>query len=163
MHEHRTSTASVGTIRIAVITSTYHHDITSALRSGAVDAFAAGDGCPDDLLHVNAPGAWELAVLTAAALDRVDVDAVVALGCVIAGETTHDTWINTGLATALAGLSTRTGKPVGLGVLTCSTHAQAAARAGGDHGNKGHDAMSATIDAVHAIRQLTIGAPPHDP
>jgi 6,7-dimethyl-8-ribityllumazine synthase len=145
-------------MRIAVVTSVYHDDITSALRTGATEAFMAAGGCTDNLLHIAAPGAWELAVLGAAAIERSDIDAVVALGCVITGETTHDTWINTGLATSLAELSTRTLKPVALGLLTCNTHEQAVARAGGKRGNKGFDAMCATIETVHTIKQLTHGA-----
>jgi 6,7-dimethyl-8-ribityllumazine synthase len=159
MREHQTNTASAHSMRIAVITSIYHDTITTPLRLGAIEAFDAAGGRHDDLIHVESPGAWELAVIAAVALARDDIDAVVALGCVITGETMHDTWINTGLATALAGLSTRTGKPVAFGVLTCATRAQALARAGGDHGNKGHDAMCATIEAVHAIGQLSTRTP----
>ncbi len=146
-------------MRIAVVTSIYHDVVTTPLRQGAIEAFDAAGGRLDNLIHIESPGAWELAVIAAAALARADIDAVVALGCVITGETTHDTWINTGLATALAGLSTRTGKPVALGVLTCATLAQALARAGGDHGNKGYEAMSATIEAIGAIEQLSRGTP----
>lgn len=153
MHEQSTSNASALGLGIAVVTSAWHDSITSALRQGAQAAFEQASGDPDMLVHLRAPGAWELPVLAAAVLKRPDIDGVVALGCVIKGETTHDAWINTGVAGALADLALKSGKPVGLGVLTCDTMAQAQVRAGGDKGNKGFDAMQAVIDTIRSLEQ----------
>ena len=149
-------------LRIGLVCSTYHRDITERMRQAAVKAFLDAAGRPDDLLQIDAPGAWELLPLAATLANRDDIDAVVALGCVIAGETSHDQWINTGLATGLAHASVTSGKAVALGVLTCSTMEQAIARSGGNDGpgdkghmgNKGHDAMRAAIETTCTLHDL---------
>ena len=143
-------------MRIAVVTSRYYQEITSALRAGAIDAFTGCGGDPDRLRHIESPGTWELPVLCSALLRTpADFDAVIAIGCVIAGETSHDRYINSGVSNALARLSIETSTPVAFGVLTCSSMEQALARAGGHVGNKGRESMLAAIEAAHTIRSLT--------
>ncbi len=109
------------------------------------------------MMVTSVPGTWELPVTIAAMLRNLDPvpDAFVALGCVIKGETSHDRWINDAVCNALATLSVEVRVPIALGVLTCDTMAQAAARAGGEHGNKGHDAMKAAIDQAILLRDLS--------
>jgi len=147
---------------IAIVTSRYHQDITSALREGAVEAFLESGGSMDRLEHVESPGTWELPVLCSALLRRdEDVpDAVIALGCVIAGETTHDQHINHGVSSALSTLAVDTGRPVAFGVITCSSMEQALARAGGPVGNKGREAMLAAIETVKTIGNTRSTATP---
>ncbi len=139
---------------IAIVTSRYHEDITTALRDGAVEAFIEAGGDSNRLVHIEAPGTWELPVLCRALLQRGAgaPDAVIALGCVVAGETSHDRYINHGVSSALSTLAIETGCPVAFGVITCSTMDQARARAGGDRGNKGREAMHAAIETVNLIR-----------
>ena len=142
-------------LRIAVVTSRYYEKVTAALRTGATEAFTECGGDPERLLHLESPGTWELPVLCSALLRTPDsFDAVVAIGCVIAGETSHDRYINSGVSDALARLAVRTATPVAFGVLTCSSMEQALARAGGDVGNKGRESMLAAIDAAATIRSL---------
>lgn len=98
-------------------------------------------------------------MITAAVLDDGAVDAVVALGCVITGETTHDQHIAHAVSDALMRLSVSFGTPVAFGVLTCQSIEQARQRAGGSRGNKGAEAMMAAIDAastIHAIREASL-------
>ena len=145
-------------LQIAIVASSWYEEIIQSLVRGARDAFheASGDG-GGRLTVINCPGTWEipLAVMTAwETLDPVP-DAFVALGCVIKGETSHDRWINAAVCTTLADLSVRMGLPVALGVLTCDTMAQAKARAGGDRGNKGSDAMKAAMEQVMVLRTLS--------
>jgi 6,7-dimethyl-8-ribityllumazine synthase len=157
MHEPQTNTLRADGLRIGLVCSTWHRDITDRMRRAAVEAFLDAGGHEDDLLQVDAPGAWELLPLAAALAARDDIDAVVTIGCVIAGETTHDQWINTGLATGLAHVSVRSKKAIALGVLTCSTMEQALARSGSatsDKGNKGHDAMRAAIETTCTLKIL---------
>ncbi len=141
-------------VRVAVVVSMYHREITSALEDGARRAFAAAGGQPADLLVVEAPGAFELPVIAAACASRADCAAVVALGCVIAGETRHDRYINSAVTHALAQLSVTVRKPVGYGLLTVDSLKQARARAGGLQGNKGEDAMHAVLLAVNALTRM---------
>ena len=84
---------------------------------------------------------------------RGDVDAVVALGCVLTGETSHDRYISDAVAHGLMQVALRHSMPVTFGVLTCVTIEQARARAGGSKGNKGGEAMDAAVDAALAIRR----------
>ena len=141
-------------LRICVITSAYHASITDCMRDAAVEAFQEAGGQDDDLAHITAPAAWELGVLAGECAHRDDIDAVVTLGCVITGETTHDRWINQGLSTALAALAVSSRTPVGFGVLTCASMEQAQARAGGSQGNKGRDTMFAVIAAARQLQTI---------
>jgi len=141
-------------LRIAIVTSTYHGDLTSALERGAVKAFEQAGGEPSKLRIVKAPGAFELVAISRAAAARSDIDAVVALGCVLTGETSHDRHICEAVAHGLALISIEFGKPAAFGLLTCQTLAQAQARAGGAKGNKGEEAMRAAIGAAQTIKEL---------
>jgi 6,7-dimethyl-8-ribityllumazine synthase len=146
----RVSAAFAG--RIAIVVSRYHEAITERLAEGATRAFVAAGGKADRLLRGDAPGAFELPVIAAAFARRDDVSAVVCLGLILTGETTHDRHLADAVAHALQDLALETGKPVAFGVLTCQTLAQAEARAGGEKGNKGEEAMLSALAAIEAIR-----------
>ncbi len=141
-------------LRIGLVVSRYHDAVTGAMRDGAERAFIEAGGSTDDLLMVEAPGAFELPALAAAVAETGRVDAVVTLGCIITGETTHDRYIAHAVADGLTRLSIERVLPVALGVLTCQTIEQAEARAGGDQGNKGAEAMAAAIASARQIRAL---------
>jgi len=141
-------------LRIGIVVSRYHGEITSALARGARDAFRASGGSEADLFQIDAPGAFELPVIAAAFAHDGDVDAVVALGCVVTGETRHDDYLCRAVADGLMRISVETGIPVGFGLLTVATIEQARARAGGAHGNKGEEAMLAALSAVLSVRAL---------
>ncbi len=149
-------------LRIAVVTSSYHDDITEPLLQGARSTFLDAGGRAEHLICTSCPGAWELPVAIAAMCDHTHppLDALVALGCVIRGDTTHDHWINQSVCSTLCEFSVRHVTPVALGLLTCETMQQARDRAGGDHGNKGAEAMSAAILQALAIRQVRATAAP---
>ncbi len=139
---------------VVLVVSGYHADISGTLAAGARRAFEVAGGRPERLEQITAPGAFELPVIAAAAAQRADVDAVVAIGCVLTGETSHDRYISDAVAHGLMRVGLDSGKPVCFGVLTCATIEQARARAGGAKGNKGEEAMGAALRAVAAIRVL---------
>ena len=141
-------------LRVAVVVSQYHDQITDALREAAVGCFTTAGGAADDLTLVESPGAFELIAIGKALAERGDVDAIVALGCIITGETTHDQYIAHAVATGISNIITATGVPIAFGVLTCQSLEQARARAGGRVGNKGEEAMVAAIAAANAIRAI---------
>jgi 6,7-dimethyl-8-ribityllumazine synthase len=145
-------------LRVALIVSRYNPRVTDPMREGALRAFAEAGGEAANLTTVAAPGAFELAAIAGAAVRSGRYDAAVCLGCVLKGETRHDEVIADALAVALATLSAETGRPASFGVLTVDSHEQAMARAAGDRGNKGAEAMNAAIDAAASIRELTEGA-----
>ncbi len=144
--EHRTPT-------IAVIVSRYHASVTDRLLTGAIEAYQSRyDG---DVAVIDAPGAFELPVLCAAACRSGLYDAVVCLGCVIRGETPHNEHIARAVSDTLCRMSSELVVPIAFGVLTCDTLEQALARAGGDCGNKGREAMGAALDCLASL--ATIG------
>ncbi len=145
--------------RVAIVTSRYHHAITSRLEEGAVEAFIGAGGAEADLVRCSSPGAFELVAIAAALAARSDLDGVVALGCIVAGETRHDRYLAAAVAQSLADLSARHAKPVAFGVLTVNELKQARDRAGGKVGNKGREAMEATLLAAETIAAMAKAAP----
>jgi 6,7-dimethyl-8-ribityllumazine synthase len=155
-------------LRIGVVVSRYHREITDGLLNGAIEAFRQAGGDERDLTVVCAPGAWELpAICRAMAINRDSAqggpDAVVALGCVLTGETTHDQHIAQGVVQGLMAITCQTGMPIALGVLTCQSVEQAIARAmfplsSASGSNKGVEAMRAAIWAANVVRNLELAA-----
>lgn len=154
---HRAPTRSpndASGLRIAIVVSSYHADVTGALREGAAAALRMRGGTV--AVDESAPGAFELPMVAQAVAARGDIDAVVALGCVLTGETSHDRYISDAVAHGLMQVALRHGVPVTFGVLTCVTIEQARARAGGAKGNKGGEAMDAAIDAALSMRRHAV-------
>jgi|SRR5436190_11871421 len=140
--------------RFAVVASRFNESVTQKLVDGALDALVRHGAVADDVDVVWVPGAWELpsAVRRLLATDRYD--ALVALGAVVRGDTPHFDYVageaSRGLADAGAAFET----PIGFGLLTCDTMAQAEARAGGEHGNKGWDAALAALEMADLFDRL---------
>jgi len=154
----RTTSAADG-LRLGIAVSRYHEAITQALRDGAIGAFMQAGGSRDDLIVTETPGAFELTAVCRALARRTDIDGVVAIGCVITGETTHDQFIVNSVVQGVTRLVVQIGKPIGFGVLTCQTIEQARARAGGEKGNKGAEAMTAVLETIHAMREIESAEP----
>lgn len=136
---------------VAIIVSRYNDSITSVLLQGAIDEFARRGGAESDLEVFEAPGAYELPVLSRAAVLTGRFSGAVALGCLIRGETRHDRYIADAVAHGLMEVSVRTGVPVAFGVLTVENPGQARDRAGGKKGNKGAEAMAALLDTLDTL------------
>jgi len=143
-----------GPIRVAVVVARYNAWITDRLREGAVAELARRVPDRGEAVVIPVPGSFELPVAAAVAARSSRFHAVVTLGCIIKGETTHDEVIAHAVAGQISAIGVETGKPVVLGVLTVNTAQQAEARAGGSAGNKGAEAMSAAIDTLAAITAL---------
>ena len=154
MYTEVKTTASAEGLRIGVVVSRYHEKITTALRDAAIEKFLEAGGKEADLKVTSTPGAFELPVIAHALIKAGDLDAVVTIGCVLAGETTHDRYIAHAVAGGLAEITIQTGVPIAFGLLTCQTMAQAKARSGGEVGNKGAEAMAAAIETVNTLRAI---------
>ncbi|TMI78054.1 MAG: 6,7-dimethyl-8-ribityllumazine synthase [Bacillati bacterium ANGP1] len=112
-------------------------------------------GVPEDQVDVAwAPGAYDLPVVAQTLARSGRYDALVCLGCVIRGETTHDRYVALGATTGLMQVSLEAALPVTFGVLTTQTLEQAEARSGGAHGNKGEDAALAAVELANLLRQI---------
>ena len=140
--------------RFAVVASRFNETVTQKLVDGALDALVRHGAAADDVDVVWVPGAWELPAAVRRLLASERYDALVAVGAVIRGDTPHFDYVageaSRGLADAGAAFET----PVGFGVLTCDTMAQAEARAGGVHGNKGWDAALAALEMADLFDRL---------
>jgi len=150
-----------GAPAVAIVVSRYNASVTDRLLDGARHEFDRRfPGADRRPVIIEAPGAFELTALCLAAARHLGVDGVVALGCVIKGETPHDRVLADAVAGGLTGVTLATGVPVAFGVLTTDSPEQALERAGGRHGNKGREAMAAMIDSIASIRGIRAAVPP---
>lgn len=141
-------------LRVALIVSRYNGEITDALAEGAMRALLARGAHAADIETIRVPGAWELPQAAARAVATGRFDAIVALGCVIRGETPHFEYVCMEATLGLGAVARAAGIPVAFGVLTTDDLAQARARAGAGVDNKGHEAAAAVLDMVGVYRQL---------
>jgi 6,7-dimethyl-8-ribityllumazine synthase len=140
--------------RFAIVVSRFHSDITAELESGAVEALLTHGLEPSDLEVIHVPGAWELPVACARVIERGGVDAVVALGCVIRGETPHFEYVAGEAARGLATLQREAKVPIAFGVLTTENVDQARGRAGPGPDNKGWEAALSALEMANLFGGL---------
>lgn len=141
-------------LRIGVAVSRFNHEITERLLHGALSCLAEQGVAGTDIIVLRVPGAWELPLAARWLLDHADADAVVALGCVIRGETPHFEFVAGEAARGLADTALSTGAPIAFGVLTTDTVEQALQRAGGAKGDKGRDAALSALEMANALKEL---------
>jgi len=136
------------------VVSRFNETITQRLLEGALDALVRHGVAFDDVDVFWVPGAWELpaAARRVAASERYDT--LVALGAVIRGDTPHFDYVAGEASRGLSLASADFEIPIAFGVLTCDTMAQAEARAGGEHGNKGWDAALAALEMADLFDQV---------
>ncbi len=141
-------------LRFALVVARFNDLVTTPLLSGAVDCLVRHGVDRDDLHIIRVPGAWELPAAAARVVDEGIVDGVVALGCVIRGDTPHFDVVVGEAAAGLGSLNRKGRIPVGLGLLTTDTLEQALARAGSKAGNKGWEAAEATLEMATLFRDM---------
>jgi 6,7-dimethyl-8-ribityllumazine synthase len=138
----------------AIVVSKYNDSITGKLLDGAVARLREA-GVDDARIHVAwVPGAWEIPIAAQRLAGLPRYAAVLCLGAVIRGETTHDQYINQQVSQSLGRVALETGKPVLFGVLTCNSMEQAINRAGGSVGNKGIECAETALEMVSLLKQL---------
>ncbi|MDP6447461.1 MAG: 6,7-dimethyl-8-ribityllumazine synthase, partial [Pirellulaceae bacterium] len=132
----------------------YNESITGSLLAGALETLATA-GVADDRIDVaRVPGAWELPLPAQVLAASGRYQAVLCLGAVIRGETTHDQHINRQVSLSLGRISLETGVPVSFGLLTCNSLDQAIHRAGGNVGNKGCECAAAALEMAGLMQRL---------
>ena len=140
--------------RCAVVVSRFNETITQRLLEGALDALVRHGVAFDDVDVFWVPGAWELPAVARRVAASERYDALVALGAVIRGDTPHFDYVAGEASRGLSLASADFDIPIAFGVLTCDTMAQAEARAGGEHGNKGWDAALAALEMADLFDQV---------
>ena len=141
------STIPVGT-RVAIVVARYNDHITEKLLSGAVATLTQQGVIDDSIDVVRVPGAWEIPLLARRICRSGNFAAVICLGAVVRGETTHDQHINRQVSHSLGQISLEYDIPVLFGLLTCNTMEQAIHRAGGNVGNKGAECAAAALEMI---------------
>jgi len=151
---HLEGTLDAAGLRIAIVAARFNETIVRQLVDGATGALLRHGARAEDLSVVWVPGAWELPVV----LDRLaasgEVDALVALGCVVRGETTHFDYVAGEGSNGTAAVARTHGIAIGNAVLTTEDWDQAVARAGGKLGNKGAEAALAAVETATLLRSL---------
>lgn len=140
--------------RVGIVVSRFNELITERLLAGARSCLGDHGVAAADIDVVWAPGAWELATAARHLIEKRGVDGVIALGCVIRGDTPHFDFVAGAAATGLNAAAADTGVPIAFGVLTTDTMEHALARAGGKAGNKGWEAALAALEMADLVARL---------
>jgi len=141
-------------LRIAIVVSRFNADITDRLLAGALACLEQHGGARDDVEVVHVPGAWELPPTAARIIGLNRHDAIIALGCVIRGDTPHFDYVCTEASAGLGAVARSASIPVLFGVLTTDDHPQALARARDGKDNKGYEAAFAALKMVDVYKAL---------
>ena len=145
--------------RFGVVVSRYHDDISKELLKGAVQTLEEYGAKGDDILTVWVPGSFEIPLAARAmAQASPSVDAILCLGVIVKGETTHDEYIAREAARGIAQIAQVAGIPVIFGILTTQTLEQAKARSDGTKGHKGVEAAEAAIEMIQVLEQIKKGS-----
>ncbi|MBM4004045.1 MAG: 6,7-dimethyl-8-ribityllumazine synthase [Planctomycetes bacterium] len=140
--------------RFAIVVARYNESITEKLLAGALSTLQSAGVPTEQIDVVRVPGAWELPVTAQRMVSTRDYAAVLCLGAVIRGETSHDEHINRQVSLSLGQIALDAGLPVLFGVLTCNSLEQAIHRAGGNAGNKGVETALAALEMADLWQQL---------
>ena len=147
-------TPAGGGRRFAVVASRFNEQITQKLVDGALDALLRHGAVYEDVDVVWVPGAWELPAVARVLLASERYHALVALGAVVRGDTPHFDFVAGEASRGLAQAGADFEVPIGFGLLTTDDMAQAEARAGGSHGNKGWDSAMAAMEMADLFEML---------
>jgi len=143
-------------LRIGIVAARWNEFITKELLQGAIDAHRRHGGDENLLTVAWVPGSFEIPIAVKAMASSGKFDAIVALGAVIRGATTHYDHIAGSVTNGCASVALETGIPVSFGVLTTESIEQAIERAGSKAGNKGAEALLVAIEMANLLRQIKV-------
>lgn len=150
---------SAADMKFGIVVSEWNREVTEGLLEGAVRTLRNA-GCPDLNIQIKyVPGTFELALGTQFFAEYTDVDAVIALGCVIQGDTRHFDFVCQGATQGITQVQIQWNMPVAFGVLTVDDLQQALDRSGGKHGNKGDEAAATVIQMVKLQNDMEAASP----
>ena len=141
-------------IKIGIVASRFNEFITTKLLSGALVGLLRHDVADKDIAVVWVPGAFEIPLIAAKMAKSGKYDAVICLGAVIRGATSHYDYVCNEVSKGIAAVSLESGVPVMFGILTTENIEQAIERAGTKGGNKGYDCAVGAIEMVNLIREI---------
>jgi len=141
-------------LRFSIVVSQFNAFITDRLLAGALDALARGGAEEDRIEIVRVPGSFEIPLTAKKVAATGRFDAIICIGCVLRGETSHYDYVASETARGIQLAQLDTGVPMGFCVLTCDTLEQAIDRAGLKGGNKGYEAGRAAIEMARLVRNF---------
>ena len=141
-------------LRVAIVASRWNDFIVSRLIGGAIDALERLGASSDAITIIRVPGSFELPMAAKRAAISDEYDAIICLGVVIRGETSHNEYIAAEAIKGIAQVSLDTNLPITLGVVTADNLEQAIDRAGAKSGNKGFDAAMTAVELVNLFREF---------
>jgi len=141
-------------LKIAIVMSRFNEFIVNRLYEGAIDGLTRNGVDEENITQVIVPGSFEIPMVVKKVAKSEKYDAVIALGCVIRGDTPHNIYIAAEVAKGIAQASMRTGVPIIFGVLTPDNIEQAIERAGTKSGNKGFQAAVAAIETANLMKGM---------
>ncbi|MFV8467098.1 6,7-dimethyl-8-ribityllumazine synthase [Flavobacterium sp. LB1P62] len=142
--------------RFGIVVSEWNDSITEGLYKGAIEALLENQVPARHIIRWNVPGSFELIYGSKKMLQTQNVDAVIAIGCVIQGQTKHFDFVCEGVTQGIKDLNVQTDIPVIFCVLTDNTMQQSIDRSGGIHGNKGTEAAIAAIKMAYIRQQASL-------
>jgi len=143
-----------GDIKIGIVAARFNEFIVSKLLGGALDALRRHDISDDNISVAWVPGAFEIPLAAQKMAQSGKYDAVIALGAVIRGSTTHYDYVCSEVSKGIASVSLSSGIPVMFGVLTTENVEQALLRAGSKGGNKGYDCALGAIEMINVLKEI---------
>ena len=141
-------------IKVGIVAARFNEFITSKLLSGAMDGLLRHDVKEEDIEVAWVPGAFEIPIIASKMAKSGKYDAVICLGAVIRGSTSHYDYVCSEVSKGIASVALASGVPVMFGVLTTENIEQAIERAGTKAGNKGYDCALGAIEMVNLVRQI---------
>ena len=144
-------------IKVGIIVARFNEFITSKLLSGALDTLTRHEVNEENIQVAWVPGAFEIPLIASKMAESGEYDAVICLGAVIRGSTSHYDYVCNEVSKGIASVSLKSGIPVMFGVLTTENIEQAIERAGSKAGNKGSECAQGAIEMVNLIREIQKG------
>lgn len=153
LSDHKASSIpDASELSFGLVVSEWNDDVTGAMAEAALQTLKDHGALASNIHRIDVPGAFELPLGARLAAGKHKLDAIICIGCVIRGETSHDAYISQAVANGLVQFGLMSGIPTIFGVLTTNDHQQALDRAGGKHGNKGVEAAVTAIQMA-ALKQ----------
>jgi len=141
-------------LKIAFVVARFNEFVCERLLEGALDSLARHGGSKDEVTVLRVPGAFEIPLAAKKLAESEKFDAIVCLGAVIRGETSHYDYVCANTSSGIASVSLETGVPVSFGLLTTETLEQAIERSGSKAGNQGRYATECAIEMARLIKQI---------
>lgn len=140
--------------KFAIVLSRFNSFLTERLLEGAIDCLNRHEVNTENIKIIRTPGAFEIPMICKKITEKKDVDAIIALGAVIRGDTPHFDFVAAEVAKGIAKVSLDTGMPISFGVLTTDTIEQAEIRSGAKGTNKGFEAAMTALELINIIEKI---------